>query len=382
MIKNKITYFVLLSVILSGCFLLPIPNHTKMWVKGDMVLESKEEKTVIYNKLSIENLRQVNSAIELSVKNKKIKTTYISSEKYKQTSYEKDVTYYEASGLYQSNSEMTGNTKEDIIEKHYKPSDKVISQEIISASKEPYAPVHFDTRYFTLKGKETILETDANGDLIVIIESFPANWISSGQNLENRIREIKEDNLTKKIRNTCFDKDSEPIIIETAYEGDDNNIVKNDKQTLEVSGFVANPNCFQSVIKEFVKNRVNKKTNYISLKLRDIDSHVSIPDASVAINAKQKDIISTSLNKYFRGETLSLAKSFVEDDADYSSTQHTDYNGVVTFKVHLPSTYDINITHQEYHYIEKTIRLDQNSKNIIIDMSQLGKKVRVRITNH
>lgn len=135
-----------------------------------------------------------------------------------------------------------------------------------------------------------------------------------------------------------------------------------------------------STLEDFINTNINSKIKEVTIKLKDIDSHIPIEYANMEIksNAPEKRRLA---QEYFEGGLLSWATSKIDDYVVREGVKKFDETGVLRFKVYLLSSVEAEITHKNYNFLEQNFKFEEDKLAKTVYMSELGQKMRVKIVD-
>lgn len=222
-------------------------------------------------------------------------------------------------------------------------------------------PLHFKQDYVAIS-KESLEQTVRSAKFVAEIKQEFRDYL-----LNRILPHIKE--ATYNVRIVTDEVDESP-----------KGSVKNGSINGSIKLYEVSQGAIDSTLEDFINTNINSKIKDVTIKLRDIDSHIPIESASMEIksNAPEKRRLA---QEYFEGGLLSWANSKIDDYVTRESVKQFDETGVLRFKVYLPSSIDTEITHKSYNFSEQNLKFEDDKLAKTIFMSELGSKVRVKVVN-
>lgn len=233
--------------------------------------------------------------------------------------------------------------------------------------------------------EQNVVKSDGNGEVEVNIKSTPEGWAFTKEALVDKIKgwklikDIKgpiREKLLPSIENKIQSKEY-LIRIETVEEWvkDDGTIV-NDAKEIYVKGEEVTTDEIYNIIKKFIDEKINSQIEGVTLTVRDDESHTGIPDAKLEmkVQAPTKEDLA---DDFFEGELLSWAVAQIKDYKRENATVHTNSAGDAEFNIFVPSELEIEAAHPKYHYLKDSVRLAGQKLDKYLEMTELGKKIRI-----
>ncbi len=243
----------------------------------------------------------------------------------------------------------------------------------------------FDERYTGYSFKS---EADAQGILNLTIVDYSSNWY---MDKKSALDNINNNNLFEDINPeyrsefTALAKElivpkTLTISLETNESSTEMIKVVNDRKKIEIEGYTYNKGHLYKMVDKFVDREINRKIGDVKITLKDYDTHIEISGAK--FEGYISRISKTDIAKrYFKGDLVDYAADQIGDFTVGIVKENFYSNGEISFKVYTPCEIEFEITHPDYNYANKTIKFDGAWQSKTIYMSELGKKVRVKIVD-